>query len=111
MFARSALSPITYILNFLKQATEKVASNGAVAEVKTASADCNAKSFETAISDKLDYIVQAVDDFKLITNVQEENKKLKESLEALSNKHNTLINVASDLNTRIKNLETSAKVC
>ncbi len=63
------------------------------------------KSFETAISYKLDYIVQAVDDFNLITNVQEENKKLKESLEALSNKHSTLINVASDLNTRIKNLE------
>ena len=43
--------------------------------------------------------------FKLIANLQVENKKLKKSLEDLSNRHNNLLCVASDLNTRIKDLE------
>ena len=79
--------------------------NRAAAEVEMAPEACPANSFEAAINNKLDYVIKALDDFKLITNLQVENKKLKESLEDLSNRHNNFLFVASDLNTRIKDLE------
>ena len=104
-----------YILKFLIQATVNdntspfispdADSNRAAAEVEMAPEACPANSFEAAINNKLDYVIKALDDFKLITNLQVENKKLKESLEDLSNRHNNLLCVASDLNTRIKELE------
>ena len=80
-------------------------SNRVAAEVEMAPEACPANSFEVAINNKLDYVIKALNDFNLITNLQVENKKLKESLEDLSNRHNNLLCVASDLNTRIKNLE------
>jgi len=80
-------------------------SNRVAAEVEMAPEACPVNSFEAAINNILDYIIKALDDFKIITNLQEENKKLKESLEDLSNRNNNLLCVASDLNTRIKDLE------
>ena len=80
-------------------------SNRVAAEVEMAPEACPANSFEAAINNKLDYVIKALDDFKLITNLLVENKKLKESLEDLSSRLNNLLCVASDLNTRIKDLE------
>ena len=80
-------------------------SNRVAAEVEMARVACPANSLEAAINNELDYVIKALDDFKLITNLQVENKKLKESLEDLSNRHNNLLCVVSDLNTRIKDLE------
>jgi hypothetical protein len=77
-------------------------TNGVAAEVEIASGDSSVNSFEAAINNKLDYVVKALDDFKLHTIFQEENKKLKESLNDISNKHNNLLCVVSDLNTQIK---------
>ena len=104
-----------YILKFFTQATVNdntspfngpdADSNRVAAEVEMAPVACPANSLEAAINNKLDYVIKALDDFKLITNLQVENKKLKESLEDLSNRHNNLLCVASDLNTRIKDLE------
>ena len=106
-----------YILKFFIQTTANdntspfispdANSNRVAAEVEMAPEACPANSFEAAINNKLDYVTKALDDFKLITNLQVamENKKLKESLEDLSNGHNNLLCVASDLNTRINDLE------
>ena len=104
-----------YILKFFTQATVNdntssfngpdADSNRVAAEVEMAPVACPANSLEAAINNKLDLVIKALDDFKLITNLQVENKKLKESLEDLSNRHNNLLCVASDLNTRIKDLE------
>ena len=66
---------------------------------------CPANSLETVVNNKLDYVIKTFDDFKLITNLQVENKKLRESLEDLSNRHNNLLCVASNLNARIKDHE------
>ena len=50
-------------------------------------------------------IVVSLYRFLVVANFQEENKKLKESLDDISIKHNNLLCVVSDLNTRIKDLE------
>ena len=98
-----------YISNFFIQATRNdntspfispdADSNRIAAEVEMAPEACPANSFEAAINNKLDYVIKALDDFKLLMNLQVENKKLKKSLEDLSNRHNNLLCVMSDLNT------------
>ena len=80
-------------------------SNPSIVEEATSFGDDYVVKFEASVNNKLDCILKALNDFKQISILQEENKSLRKSLDELSHQHKNLMCVASDLNTRIKDLE------
>ena len=80
-------------------------SNPSIVEEATSSGDDYVVKFEASVNNKLDCILKALNDFKQISTLQEENKSLRKSLDELTHQHKNLMCVASDLNTRIKDLE------
>ena len=80
-------------------------SNPSIVEEATSFGDDYVVKFEASVNNKLDCILKALNDFKQISILQEENKNLRKSLDELSHQHKNLMCVALDLNTRIKDLE------
>ncbi|CAB3998711.1 Hypothetical predicted protein [Paramuricea clavata] len=92
-----------------------VVLNDVYADVTSATGDNNvnevnnySNAFEMSVNNKLENILKVLSEFKYIdANLQEENTTMKRSFEDLTHRHENLMSVSSDLNQRVKDLETN----